>query len=277
MNDVLDDFSTPSLVAAIKDNLFEWYEYLGRSPKAERYESPELNWLLTGISHPFMNVVLRTQLHPNSADPRIEETLAHFRSKESPQLSWWLEPGTQPADLGKHLLVHGFTYSKGALGMAVDLLALNEDWPSPSGLTIEAVGDGEALAQWIHPFFMGFGGHAGFGGRDERKASFELFSGLGFEMPLRSYVGWLDGKPVAASQLFLGAGVAGIYCVATVPEARGQGIGGALTLAPLREARAMGYRIGILQASPMGESVYRRLGFQEYGRLSNYVLVADMN
>jgi len=39
------------------------------------------------------------------------------------------------------------------------------------------------------------------------------------------------------------------------------------------EAREMGYRFGILQASPMGENVYRRLGFEEYGRLPNYILM----
>jgi len=273
MKDVLVDFSTPRLLAAIRANLFEFYEYLGRSPKAERYDSSELSWVLTGISHPFLNNVLRTQLNPNNVDDRIEETLTHFRSKDSPQLSWWVEAEQQPADLGERLIAHGLTYSEGSLGMAVDLLALNEEATSPSGLTIETVNDKEELSKWIQPWFFGFGGHDGFGGRDERNASVELFAGLGFDLPLRSYLGWVDGKPTAVSQLFLGAGVAGIYCLATVPEARAKGFGGALTLAPLLEARSMGYRICILQSSDMGKSVYRRLGFQEYGRLSNYVSV----
>ena len=273
MNDVLEDFSTPNLVEAIKANLFECYQYLGRSPKAERYDSPELNWVLTGISHPSLNHVLRTQLNPDNVDARIEETLAYFKSRDVTRFSWWTESGTQPTDLGEHLIAHGLTYSKGVPGMAVDLLALNEDSASPSGLTIQAVSDEETLAQWVHTSLIGFG----FGGRDEENACFKLFAGLGFEMPLRHYLALLAGRPVATSQLFLGAGVAGIYWVATVPEARRQGIGGALTLAPLREARAMGYRIAILHASPMGEGVYRGLGFREYCRMSNYVLAGEMN
>ena len=47
--------------------------------------------------------------------------------------------------------------------------------------------------------------------------------------------------------------------------------GTTLTLAPLREARAMGYRIGLLDSSNMGLGVYRRLGFQEYCKMSYYV------
>jgi predicted GNAT family acetyltransferase len=51
---------------------------------------------------------------------------------------------------------------------------------------------------------------------------------------------------------------------------RGQGIGAAITLAPLLEARRLGYRIGALTASAMGYPVYVRLGFQEMCRIPVY-------
>jgi len=84
---------------------------------------------------------------------------------------------------------------------------------------------------------------------------------------MRHYVGLVEGELVTSSTLVLGAGLTGLYNVATVPEARRQGIGSAITLAPLREARAPGYRIGTLNSSQMAVGLYRRLGFQEYCKI----------
>ena len=264
MGDVLKDLPAPALVAAIWGNMRQWLRHIGGSPQAELYEGPALTWLLTGMPTPTLNGVLRTDAEPGTVDALIERTLAHVRSKNVPRFAWWTGPDTVPADLGQRLAEHGLTYWEGSRGMAVDLPAL-EEWPTPAGLAIEQVRDREMLERWTYAAFTGLGlpgasmGHG-----------VDLFAGLGFDLPLRSYLGTLDGEAVATSQLFLGAGVAGIYIVATVPEARRLGIGTALTLAPLREARAMGYRIGILHASPMGFGMYRRLGFREYCRMSNY-------
>ena len=79
------------------------------------------------------------------------------------------------------------------------------------------------------------------------------------------YLGNIDGTPVATSELFLGGGVAGIHGVTTVPEFRGRGIGTAMTLSPIIDARRRGYAIGVLFSSEMAVGIYRRLGFQEYG------------
>jgi ribosomal protein S18 acetylase RimI-like enzyme len=262
MGEVLNDFSTPALAAAIEANLFEYYGYLGSSAKVELYDSPKMTWLITDIPLPFMNGVFRTQLTLDDVDEAIEDALTHFKSRKMPFM-WWAGSAAQPADLGKHLEAHGLIYAEDLPGMAVDLLALNEDLTTPSGLTIRPVGDKKTLKQWVNAAIIGFGVP-----HTSENACFDLFAGLGFDLPLRNYIGLLDGKPVATSQLFLAAGIAGIYWVTTVPEARRQGIGTALTLASLREARAMGYRISILHSSEIGMGVYRQLGFEEYCQLS---------
>jgi ribosomal protein S18 acetylase RimI-like enzyme len=92
---------------------------------------------------------------------------------------------------------------------------------------------------------------------------------LGLDLPVRNYLGYLNGRPVSTSTVFYGGGVAGIYCVSTLPEARGKGIGAAITLKPLQEARDMGYRVGVLQSSEMGFNVYKKLGFRHLCQIEN--------
>jgi predicted acetyltransferase len=61
--------------------------------------------------------------------------------------------------------------------------------------------------------------------------------------------------------LYLGAGVAGVYAVATVPEARGRGFGAAVTLRPLLDVKDAGVDHAVLFSSEMGVNVYRQIGF----------------
>jgi hypothetical protein len=227
VSSILKDLSAPALIAAIRANQFEWWRTLGSSPKAEFCEGPEVTWLLTGLPTPSMNTVLLKQANPDHVDAIIESILVHFRSRGVTKVSWWTEPGAQPADLGARLVGHDLTYRDGAPGMAVDLLVLNEDLPTPNGPTIEAVRDKEALRKWADASMSGFGLP-----ETVVEPGFDLFAGLGFDLPLRNYVGILNGEPVATSELLLGAGVAGIYAVATIPDARRQGIGAAMTLPP---------------------------------------------
>ena len=84
---------------------------------------------------------------------------------------------------------------------------------------------------------------------------------------------WTDnGEPVATNMLFNSGGVASVYAVGTLPSARGQGIGGAITLKPLLEAREMGYRYAVLFATEMGVYAYERIGFRQCGvRINRYL------
>jgi GNAT superfamily N-acetyltransferase len=264
------DISEHTMVKAIKANLFEYYDYLGRSPKAELIESRELKLLITGIPHPFLNNVLRTQLMSSNVDARIEEVLGYFHSKGIPDFSWWVEPDSQPPDLNRHLISHGLAFEDDEPGMACNLFKMNEGVTTSPELTIEYVQDPATLKQWVQVAISGFGFP-----ENLAQPCFNLFTSLGFDLPLRLYIGFLNRVPVVCSQLFLGAGVAGIYWVATVPEARRQGLGAAITLAPLREARDMGYTLGILHSSEMGYRVYQGIGFQKLCKMNHFVARAD--
>ena len=268
MDEILNDFSVRSLTTAIEANLLKYYQYIGLSDNVELSDNPELTRFFTGIPHPFMNGIFCKYL---TSFIKIEETLNLLKSRKVPFL-WWIGSAAQSADLGTQLEAYGLVYDEDYACMAADLLALKEEFIPPAGLTIEPVSDKEILEHWVNSALIGFGLP-----KNSGNVCFDLFRSLGFDMPLRNYLGFMDGKPVATSQLFLAAGVAGIYWVTTIPEARRQGLGMALTLAPLREARAMGYRIGVLHPSDMGRGVYRRLGFDDYGKLSHGLWLTKPN
>ena len=80
-----------------------------------------------------------------------------------------------------------------------------------------------------------------------------------------------EGRTVATSMFHLADGLAGIYCVSTRPEERGKGIGAHVTAEALRVAASLGCRVGVLQSSPAGHSIYIGLGFEDVGAVPMFV------
>jgi GNAT superfamily N-acetyltransferase len=268
MDRSLSELPAAAVVAAVKANWAEFYTHLGRAPGAELSVGPHLSWLLTGVPDAFLNVVFRSDLPPDHASEIVDEALGHFRSRHVARLSWWVE--TPGGAQGRLLTSRGLTFNAGGTAMAADVRSIRNQVPPPAGLAIVPVEDRTALLPWIQVMRVGFGVSELAQGR-----LLELFAAVALEPPMHTYLAMLDGRPVATSQLFLGAGVAGIYNVTCLPAARGRGIGTAVTLAPLLEARRQGYDLSILQASDLGHPVYRRLGFQDYGRLHTFEFGSD--
>jgi GNAT superfamily N-acetyltransferase len=262
---ILQDLSDTSIVTAIESNLFEsCLMAFEKWQRAELHDDTDMFWSITDIPFPAFNMVLRARLSdPNSA---VEAVITRARQRNVPLL-WWIGPSTQPSDLGDTLATFGFIGEE-AVGMAVDLYSLPEYMAKPQGLVIERVDDTKNMEKYNRTARVCFEipDFAGDALLDRWKNR-----GLDSQFIFRAYVGLLNGEPVATSSMFLGAGVAGIYSIGTIPEKRRQGIGFAMTLRPLLEARKLGYRVGILQASKIGEPVYKKIGFREYCKLKQYI------
>lgn len=79
-----------------------------------------------------------------------------------------------------------------------------------------------------------------------------------------------DGAPTAAAMALHTGEMAGLYWVGTLPEARGARLAAACTAMATNLAFERGARAVTLQASHMGEAIYRRLGYREYGRTARW-------
>ncbi len=263
MDAIQTDTSPEMLARAVHDNDVAFWLYRARRASWTVRQEPGLLTFVSGLdrSH-WQNAVIRTELSPDEADARIGETVAWFRSRGLP-FSWVAGPAQRPADLAARLEAHGLTLDADEPGMAAHLSAMPDSAPMPPGLTIERVRDDAGalrllvvsrLANELDPDITG--------------VAIERISPASYadDEPLQFYLAYMDAEPVACVQLFLGAGVAGIYNVGTVPAARRKGIGAAITSAAMRAARDRDYRVAVLTASEMGAPVYRRLGFAECTR-----------
>ena len=265
-----DILAAPSETSAavIEANIVDyWRTCCAHMPGAQFHEDDEMTWFVTGVtSAPWYNQVMVTQLAAEEVDKRIDEALELFAGRELPML-WSVTGSTRPPDLARLLQARGLIQAGTLTGMAVDLEVLMDDLPAPQGFAVEQVRDAAAFRRWRRAYVDGFEMPEG-----AARALIDCYATIGFDddPPFRHYIGVLGGKTVASATLFLGAGVAGVWHVGTIPAARRQGIGAAMTLATLKDARALGYAVGTLYASEMGTAVYRRMGFQEYGKAVQY-------
>jgi GNAT superfamily N-acetyltransferase len=81
--------------------------------------------------------------------------------------------------------------------------------------------------------------------------------------PARLYLARVeDGPPAAIGALIMGAGIPGVYVMATLPEWQRRGLGKAILTRILTGAAAEGPTIIALTAGKQGYPLYRQFGFE---------------
>lgn len=276
----------PHLTGAQLDRAFEecacdLFRQFAATLGGELDESSQGGRHLSFPSHMMFKSAWRTRLTADTADAYIAETIDWFRSRNVDDFGWWTHAGTAPDDLGHRLVAHGFeqlsrksvldpnvpSTAQGAPVMAADLSTIDESVLNkvPSGFRIERATSEADLQAFQHIISVGFSTAPQVGA-----AWSDATRHVGADRtPWRLYLGWLDGEPVATNVVTEGGGIVGVWNIATLAAHRGKGLGAAITVAPLLEARAKGYRYAGLFASALGAPVYERLGFQFTGTRLN--------
>ncbi|MEU7676117.1 GNAT family N-acetyltransferase [Micromonospora taraxaci] len=212
---------------------------------------PDLATYRSDVPHPTLNGVLRvTERTPQ--DALLE---ARQRLHGVPRV-WWVGPDSDPGTADGLVSLGAVEFARLPIMTAVIDEAADE--PAPAGLHIAETTD---LAAFVRAYARVSGIPTdGVAATIERE---KAFSGDGTVIRLAGRLD--DGRVVGTAVAWLSHGLVTLYFVGTQPEQRRRGIGAAMTRAALRLASERGARTAALTSSPIGESVYRRLGFRPVG------------
>ncbi|MFI5731926.1 GNAT family N-acetyltransferase [Kribbella sp. NPDC051587] len=248
------------LVRAIEDNAADLLMAMGAAGGGSQRDDGVARWTIGGSPLDYHNAVVA-----GSGEQVVAESVAELRRYGVPGC-WHVGPSMRTADLGERLLAAGFTHGGSEPGMAVALSELVRPSGVP-GLELVRVVDDAGLAVWADTLGRGFGE-----GEKEARWVASVYRKLGYADPWRHYLATLDGSPVGTITIYLAAGVAGVYFVMTVPEARRRGIGAALTHEALTHADT---EYAVLESSSAGRPVYESLGFRTHCTVDLYELVVS--
>jgi GNAT superfamily N-acetyltransferase len=222
--------------------------------------------LISGEPHPLGNMaLLSAPADLASAQAAVEPLVA------SGMPSAVLFPGLQvpPPAIDAYLSERGFA-SHGALpAMGVDIARLKAT-ALPDGYEFIRIGGGADGEEWVRQFAVGYELPLGVA---RYFSPVSLRASTSADAPMQFFAIRKGGKIVSTSVCRLKDGVAGIYCVSTIPDERRKGLGEYVTAEPLRLAARLGYGVGILQSSEAGYPVYRKLGFVDFGGVPIYLRI----
>lgn len=225
-------------------------------------DEPAFLRVLSGEPHPLGNfAVLSAPTDLASARVAVEPLVA------APVPSAVLFPGMEASPVvAEYLVGRGYVAHGGLPAMAVDIARLKPT-TLPAGYEFVRVGgaDGD---EWVRQFAVGYELPLGV-------AQCFSPSAVGADTAADSAVQFFavrrNGVTVSTSACCLKDGLAGIYCVSTVPAERRKGLGEHATAEPLRLAAKLGYGVGVLQSSEAGYPVYTKLGFGHFGGVPIFI------
>ena len=267
MRDILGDIKTDNFPAAFEKNMVAFWSPYGRANDCYLHNDKNLVWFYTGIAFPLFNGVIFANTNEEEVQTVIGKLQSKIKAQAAPAL-WWIGPRTLPRNISTLLEKHGLNPAGEVPAMVMELSLLPKEPEHTARFSLRKVDSAEMQSLWARIAATG----TGFPDQaiDQVTQLVKTITDPQYQSQHR-YIGYLEDVPVATSALVLDAGVAGIYAVATLPEARQKGIGRMMTIMPLLEAREMGYRLGVLQSSSAGYSVYQKLGFQELWKYSLYL------
>jgi ribosomal protein S18 acetylase RimI-like enzyme len=251
---------------SIENNLFDFFRTVSRLSKRTFYTDRHISWVNCAPS-PWPCGIFDTNLGTNNIKENIASVKEQIKRRIAPKI-WMTGPSMRPSNLDEQLLKCGFVKQDELTGMALEFPKLKSDFQRTDGLDVQIVTDEKNLRDWAKVVESSL-----FDSQQTNPSSlYDLMTTVLTCDMVTLFIGYVENWAVASSTLFVSNGIAGIYHVATAPSYRNKGIGRSMTLAPLSQAKEMGARFAVVQATQLGKGLFKSLGFSEYCTLGNFVI-----
>jgi len=257
MPPIIESLSSSRLQEALDDNNITFWSSFSYFSGGAINPDSNFFWSVSGIPIYSYNGVLRCRLKTDQFSRQYGTFMERFQDLP---LIWWIGAGNSPGNIAHRLQEEGWKDEGHVPAMAAPLTSDLERNIETPDFSIKLAQNPEEKSVWLATMNRGMG----FSPDLIHKAVQvdRSLEGPPHQKQYR-YTAFLGDRPVATALMLPDAGVAGIFGVATLPEARGQGLGRAMTLKAMQEAYYLGYRVATLVATPMGLPLYQRLGFKK--------------
>jgi GNAT superfamily N-acetyltransferase len=181
---------------------------------------------------------------PETAPQHLEELARRYEEAGVRRWGVWLDSSADEAALALTAAGMSMTSASPGMGAGIDDLRLDRDGAQPHPTDLTTVGHVNDLA---------------YGNRDSRleRTLSPLPNGI-----LHAYRADLNGRAAAVAMALHHDRDCGVSFVATVPEARRQGLATNVMWQAITAARADGCTTTTLQATDVGERLYAHLGYR---------------
>jgi ribosomal protein S18 acetylase RimI-like enzyme len=241
----------------VEESTFNYLKFIAALPRIEFHEEEDIFYLSADAPVFYFNSAFHPRFNRN-AKQRINSVKDFFRRRRRNSFTLHITSSSQPENLSDLILAQGGKLIESMPYLVVRLEdVLPRDFLFPANLDWKSVRTHEMLAAWTSIYC-----HAR-GYAESADQLFKVFADLDLtgSSPLQLILGYLADDLVATYSVFVDGEMAGLYSLSTLPEARGYGIGTAISVAAAELATEYGCQTAMLLSEQPSRNICKRLGF----------------
>ncbi|NQX61129.1 GNAT family N-acetyltransferase [Paenibacillus qinlingensis] len=245
----------------ILENMIRAYEKLSQLSQVFTFvETDRTQRFESEIPYGLFNSVF-TYKRSEEINPADEmESIKSLYHNRGQKLAWVTTSHQQDEVINQALATNHFNQVGVISGMGLSLKGWRSDLPEMPGLEVRAIREPQEIEEFRKVMLAGY---------NVPEPMADIFCKVFVDGPnqdpttVQHYLAYVDGVPVTTLTTFIEGDVAGFYSIATLEAYRSRGLARTMLAHVLHIVQQKGVKLAVIHATPMGRSVYPKVGFKE--------------